>query len=183
MIHGFVRIMLITLARAALTLGASPPIAHAVDQVVTNCSNDTELRADLTTLQSGGGMLTFDCGTATIVLGAQLPDINTNITIDGDGRITVSGVSAVRLFRISGLGTLTLKRMVLERGYGGSSNGGAIVNDGRLTLDDTTILSRHALDMASLTMSSIRSQLPRCSQAFLPSSIHGREAGVARGTG
>lgn len=131
--------LLVTLAFAALTLGTTPPVAHAADQVVNNCGNDTELRADLTTLQSGGGTLTFNCGTATISLMAQLPDINTNTTIDGGGMITVSGLSAVRLFRISGLGTLTLKHIVLEKGYGGSSDGGAISNDGRLVLDNTTI--------------------------------------------
>ena len=139
MIHRLVFIVLVTLVFTALRLGTTPRIASAANQVVNDCSNDTELRADLTTLQSGGGTLTFNCGTATISFVTQLPDITSNTTIDGGGKITLSALSAARFFRVATLGVLTLKKIVLERGYGGSSDGGAIFNDGHLILDNTTI--------------------------------------------
>jgi predicted outer membrane repeat protein len=145
--------ILAPLASVALTLGTTPRSVHATNQVVNNCSNDTELRADLTTMQStGGGTLTFNCGTATIALTAQLPDITTNATIDGGGKLTLSGLSAVRLFKVGLLGTLTLKKLVLERGYGGGGTiglnlGGAISNGGRLNLDHTTIQSSYAPEL------------------------------------
>lgn len=45
--------------------------AGAANEVVTDCSNETQLRTKLTAMQSsGGGTLTFACGTATIVLTA-----------------------------------------------------------------------------------------------------------------
>src|SRR5262245_49995649 len=102
------------IALAALTLGSTlPRAADALDQVVSDCRNDIELRADLMTLQGVGGQLSFNCGSATIVVMAQLPNIDSNTTIDGGGHITLTGLSAVRLFKVSGIGTLTLKNIVL----------------------------------------------------------------------
>ncbi len=130
---------------AALASLAPVPIALAADQVVNNCSNDSELRTDLTTMQNGGGgMLTFNCGTVTITLGSQLPEIKTNTTIDGGGKITLSGLSAVRLFNVSIVGSLRLNNIVLERGYNGGGDGGAIYSTGNLTLTDTTIQNSYA---------------------------------------
>ena len=141
MIHRFASIILVTLALTALTLGTTPRLASAANQVVNSCGNDTELRADLTAMQSsGGGTLTFNCGTATISMVTQLPDIKTATTIDGAGKITLSGLSATRIFALTDSGSLTLKRITLERGYGGTSDGGAIfAGAGHLTLDTTTI--------------------------------------------
>lgn len=123
----------------ALLATRTAPVAYAADQVVTNCSNDTELRNDLTTMESGsGGTLTFNCGTATIELTSQLPGINATTTIDGGGKITLSGVNSVRLFSVNAV-EFTLKNIVLEKGYGGTADGGAINNFGRLILDHATI--------------------------------------------
>ena len=127
MVHRFACIVLLTLAFTALMLGTTPRLTSAANQVVNNCGNDTELRADLTTMQSsGGGTLTFNCGTATISMVTQLPDIKTTTTIDGGGKITLSGLSATRIFALTDSGFLTLKKITLERGYGGNSDGGAI---------------------------------------------------------
>ncbi len=141
MTHTCASIVVVTLVLTALTLGTTPRLASAANQVVNNCSNDTELRADLTTMQSsGGGTLTFNCGTATISMVSQLPDIKTTTTIDGAGKVTLSGLSATRIFALTDSGFLTLKKITLERGYGGNSDGGAIfASAGRLTLDTTTI--------------------------------------------
>src|SRR5262250_2429292 len=64
--------------------------------VVPNCSSD----ADLISKLSGGGRVTFACGPATIVLGST-QTINLNTTIDGSGKITLSGGGARRLFVVS----------------------------------------------------------------------------------
>ena len=99
-----------------------------------------QLRAKLAAAQSsGGGTLLFNVGTATISLSSALPVIQTNVTIDGAGKVTLSGNNAVRLLSVDLLGVLTLKNIVLEKGYSGNDYGGAIYNLGRLFLDHTTI--------------------------------------------
>ena len=88
-----------------LALFLSIRIAGGANQVVNNCSNDTELRADLTAMQSsGGGTLTFNCGPATIVLDSAagpLPTITTDCAVDGAGKITISGNDATYIFQIN----------------------------------------------------------------------------------
>src|SRR6266545_1930759 len=116
--------------------GARP--VQAADQVVNNCSNDVELRADIAAMQSGGGgILTFNCGTAVIPLSGT-PIISTNTTIDGGGTITLSGDNKHLLFVVDSGASLTLRNIVLTNGsYSG--DGGAIINNGALTLENSTI--------------------------------------------
>lgn len=126
-----------------LALGAilfsTAPLAYASDQVVNNCTNDAELRADLTTMQStGGGTLTFNCQ-ATITITSQLPAITTTTTIDSGNKVILTGLSAARLFQVNNNGFLKLKNIILERGYGGGADGGTIYSTGRLDLDHVTI--------------------------------------------
>ncbi|HUQ71091.1 MAG TPA: choice-of-anchor Q domain-containing protein [Planctomycetaceae bacterium] len=113
--------------------------AHASNQVVTNCSNETELRADLTAMQaSGGGTLTFNCGVATLALTSVLPSIATATTVDGDNKVTVSGSNNSRIFVVNGGGMLTLENIVLTNGSS-TGDGGAIYNGGSLVLKHATI--------------------------------------------
>jgi hypothetical protein len=106
--------------------------------VVGNGTPGSCTEAALTTALAGGGTVTFNCGTATIVL-SSTKLIAANTTIDGGGSITLSGNNAVRLFVVDNAKVLTLKNIVLEKGYGSSGDGGAIFNDGHLILDNTTI--------------------------------------------
>lgn len=70
----------------------------AADQVVTNCANDNDLRTKLAAMQSsGGGTLTFDCGTPSSIIilsGTPLPSITANSVVDGGNKITISGNNA-----------------------------------------------------------------------------------------
>lgn len=142
------RIILAVAALAAFTaLAVSAPVRAAgpVTLTVGNCTNDSDLRNKLTTLQSGeGGTLTFNCGTATIKLSSTLPEIIRATVIDGSRRITLSGNNLVRHFRVGLNGQLTLKAIILDQGYGGDTFGGAILNQGVLTLDHTTIQYSHS---------------------------------------
>src|SRR5438477_283757 len=113
----------------------SAAVALAVDQVVTD-PGDTgspgQLRAKLTQLQStGGGILTFQIGTATILLQSPgvLPTITVPCTIDGGGTITISGANQFRIFNLnfSSAGTVTLKNLTLTKAFV-FGDGGAIGN-------------------------------------------------------
>ncbi len=111
---------------------------------VTNCANDTELRNAVSELQNGeGGTLNFSCGTKTIVLTSQLPDITHDTWIDGGSKIILSGNDSTRLFLVTSSGKLKLKNIILEKGYSEDNSGGAINNRGSLTLENTTIRTSH----------------------------------------
>lgn len=123
-----------------LLLAVLPTAAPAIaDGTVENCSDD----AALSTVLIGGGNVTFDCGglgeTATIVLSGT-KTISTDTTIDGGGKITLSGNDAFRLFVVNSGASLDLRNIVLEKGHA-ASDGGAVSNAGFLALDSATIES------------------------------------------
>ena len=128
-------------------------IALATNQVVTDPLDNggaNQLRAKLATLQStGGGTLTFQIGTATIVLqSGVLPTINVACTIDGGGTVTISGANAFRIFNLnfSSPGTVTLKNLTLTKAFV-AGDGGAIGNAtalGTLVIDNCHFLNNLA---------------------------------------
>ena len=101
---------------------------------VTNCANDTDFSNQL----SGGGTVTFNCGTATIVL-SSTKTITSDTTIDGGGAITLSGNNALRLFIVNNGVSLTIKNLTLENASGtGNLDGGAIRSLGSLIVSSST---------------------------------------------
>ena len=65
--------------------------------------------------------------------------ITRSTTIDGGGQITLTGGLATRLFRVSGGVTLTLRNIVLDAFNSAGEVGGAILSNGTLVLENTTI--------------------------------------------
>lgn len=120
---------------------ASAAIGQAADEVVGDCSTDSELRAKLTSMQSGeGGTLTFACGASSEIelTGGVLPEIFTATTIDGGGAITLNGRGMHQIFQVDFSGSLTLKHIHLTNAVSGSG-GSAVFNAGALVLDDVDI--------------------------------------------
>jgi predicted outer membrane repeat protein len=117
---------------------AFAPSAGATDGVVGpgNC-NEGGFDSVLAAVDgSGGGTITFNCGTATIAF-TGYKQIANAVTIDGGGRITLDGVNATPLFQIFASAHATLKGLTLERGvYNGVH---ALENFGSLTLDHATV--------------------------------------------
>ena len=71
---------------------ARAPAVQATGTVI-DCSNDSELIAKL----GGGGSVTFNCGPAPVVITVSATLVITaNTTIDGGGKVTISGNNAVR---------------------------------------------------------------------------------------
>ncbi|MDX2171012.1 MAG: choice-of-anchor Q domain-containing protein [Deltaproteobacteria bacterium] len=103
------------------------------DGVVTDCTND----AQLSILLGGDGTITFDCGTATIVL-STTKIIKKHVTIDGGGTITLSGDNARRLFMVEPGARLELDDIVIEKGFSKGGDGGAIYNQDTVSLYRTT---------------------------------------------
>jgi predicted outer membrane repeat protein len=121
----------------AATLGFAAH-AHANDGVVGpgNC-NDSGLNDVLANVDgSGGGTITFDCGTATITF-AHYKEIGSATTIDGGGRITFDGGNASPFFQMFGSANVTLKNLTFLHGVNGDVH--AIENFGTLTLDHVVV--------------------------------------------
>ena len=93
-----------------------------------------------------GGLVTFDCGPGpvTILLSSEkVIGLAQSTTIDGGGKITLSGGGATRLFSVSGAGSsLSLKNLALTSGN--AAAGGAISNNGQLTIAGSTLFNNHA---------------------------------------
>ena len=85
--------------------------------------------------------------TKNITLSAALPNIATDITIDGDGH-WISGNSEYRIFSVPIGGSLTVNRLELKDGHVSGEHapgaGGAIRNYGQLTVSASTFKSNSA---------------------------------------
>ena len=121
----------------------------AADQVVTangDSGGANQLRAKLAALQSsGGGTLTFNIGTATIVLTqGPLPAITTTATIDGGGNITLNASSASSILSVAAGASLTLKNLSLTNAFNSAGDGGAVRNSGSLVVESCTFTNNRA---------------------------------------
>jgi predicted outer membrane repeat protein len=141
---------MLSIAASILTLGR----CLALDQMVTDAGDDggsDQLRAKLDMLQSsGGGTLTFDVGTTTIVLNGVLPEITiAKITVDGGNLVTLSGADSSRIFSVNAGATLSLRNIILTNGYSSDELGGAIHNRGILDIDNCKFFeNKTGLDFA-----------------------------------
>jgi hypothetical protein len=131
------------------------------DAVVTDCSNDTQLRNAV--LAGGTTTVTFNCGAGahTIPISAYMQASGT-ITIDGADQITLDGGDTTAFFQVLNGSSLTLQRLTLRRGkftgvyplenfgtlrlinirvrdHTSTADSGVIVNYGDLTVKDSRI--------------------------------------------
>src|SRR5438034_6169850 len=109
---------------------------QAADQVVTDIGDSlgaSQLRQIITDCQNtGGGKITFNvAGPITLAYG-YLPAITSNVTVDGEKKITISGNIHDRIFVVNSGATLTLNNLTLRDGYSGSGDGGAVLSNGTL---------------------------------------------------
>jgi len=123
--------------------------------VVTNLADGSgpgELRDAITTANAGSGTtITFRPGlSGTITLTSALPQITSNVTIQGPGAtvIAVDGASKYRPFYVNAPGrTVTISGLTVQHGsnQADSANGGAInVMNGALTMANCSIVGNTA---------------------------------------
>ena len=129
-----------------ITISTSQPRMALAAGTVTDCSNDTQLRAYL----ASGGLVTFNCGASpvTITLGSQLV-IAANTTVDGGSNITLSGGNVARVFSVTTGTNLTLQNLTVANGKAspdanGDAYGGGLYSTGGVTLSNTNFLSNSA---------------------------------------
>ena len=80
---------------------------------------------------------------ADITLSAALPQITSEITLEGGG-FFVSGNDARRVFYVANTGDLTINQITVQNGFTSSSSGGGIYNAGTLTINRSTITGNTA---------------------------------------
>jgi len=115
--------------------------AGATNAVVTNCTESGFNTALSGVDVSGGGTVTFNCGTATITFVTSNDRvISSPVTIDGGGKITLDGSTSQSLIQVFGLGDAILKNLTLA--HGGNAVGfTALENFGVTTLDHVKVQS------------------------------------------
>lgn len=120
-----------------VALGAAAgwsPGARATDGVVAPGScNEAGFEDVLATVDgSGGGRITFDCGTATIAF-THYKAIANAVVVDGGGRITFDGGGVSPFFQVYFSAHATLRGLTLQHGKKGDVH--ALENFGSLQLE------------------------------------------------
>ena len=113
-----------------------------VREAIVNANQDNQSGSTDCGPGSGADTLIF-AGDYTITLASALPNLTSNLTIDGAGRsVTVSGNNAVRVFTIMSSAVVTLSHLSIIRGN--SDIGGGIHNNGTLTVSNSTFSGNSA---------------------------------------
>lgn len=110
------------------------------DGSAASCT-EAALDAAMATVNTGGGTLNFACGPAphTIVV-ASAKSITADVTIEGGGRITLSGGLGTRIFNTASATKVTLKGLILTHGFASAAPGGAIYVQGAATVGETRLV-------------------------------------------
>jgi hypothetical protein len=121
-----------------LCLLAATPVQAADAVVGPPCNEAAYFSALFAVVTSGGGTVTFICGSGAVIPNTFTKSISGNVTLDGGGQVTLSGGNAVPLFEVVAAGQLTLQGMTLADGYSANYDGGAVSNHGTLIVANTT---------------------------------------------
>jgi CSLREA domain-containing protein len=112
-------------------------------------ANDISLREAIkfANANADASVVTFASNvTGTITLGSALPDLDSDIEIQGPGASTlaVSGDNKVRVFNITSGHTVTISGLTITQGKVAGGSGGGIRNSGTLTISDSTLSGNSA---------------------------------------
>lgn len=138
-------------ALASITVNSNQDTATAGDgqctlrEAITNANADADHSAGDCPAGNGHDTILFSLSAnSTITLaGQQLPEITSRLTIDSSGApgLTVNGNDESRLFEIGYSDTVTMTHLILAHGLAADASGGAILNDGDLTIANSAFYS------------------------------------------
>jgi len=130
------------------SLGLTSGTVHAATTLtVTNCSNDSQLQADVSTANSDNAndTITFACSGA-IPLTSTL-NITGSMTLDGSGQsVTLDGNNSVQVLSVDSGVSFTLNALTIAHGSGvvTDGGGGGIYNQGMLSISNSTVSGNSA---------------------------------------
>ena len=121
--------------------GARPAIADGVVGTGTEASC-TESAFNVALI--GAGLVTFNCGPVSvlIVVNTHVIGLGETTIVDGGDLVTLYGSDTHRHFSVLPGGDLTLRKIGLNNGQ--SSTGGAILNQGSVTIDRARLSGNRA---------------------------------------
>ena len=133
---------------AAVFVGSAPTVVRAAGVVGTSTAascTDAALNAAL----AGGGLVTFNCGSAPVTIdistGTGTKTISADTTIDGGSLITISGGNSVGVFSVNTGVKFTVQNLTIANGNSASHKGGGIDNEGStLTVTNSTFSTNSA---------------------------------------
>lgn len=130
-----------------LAIALASPAAWATDVVVGpgNCDESGFADALATVDGSGGGTVSFDCGTVTIP-STYNKGIANAVTIDGGGVVTFDGDLTASFFQVFFSANVTLRGLTLE--HGAFDGVHALENFGTLTLDHVLVADSFSAEPA-----------------------------------
>ncbi len=133
--------MLLALSSAPVALANSITVSGActLDEAIANANDDAATFPDCA---AGSGADTLYL-TANITLGAALPNITSEITLEGNN-FYVDGANAFRVFYVSSTGDFTVNETIIQNGHAISDNGGGILNAGILEITNSTLSGNDA---------------------------------------
>src|SRR3954469_23868210 len=95
----------------------SPPLVHAGGVVGTG-TPESCTEAALDAALAGGGTVTFNCGPSPVTITVtSTKTVAINTTVDGGGKITISGGGTVEIFMVNRGVILNVHALVLRHGY------------------------------------------------------------------
>lgn len=133
-------LLLCLVCSVALTTSLHAAPARPADVVITDCSNDSQLRNAITSA-SGTVTIQINCGgAATLPFSSFIAVGNaTDITVDGGGGVIFDGANLSAFFQVSTQGALTLRNLTIHRGQ--FSGAHPLEVFGQLTLENVKIES------------------------------------------
>jgi hypothetical protein len=129
--------------------------AHAQTTLtVSNCSNDSQLQADVTQANSdnAGDTINFSCSGDIIV--SQTLNITGSMTLDGSGQsVTLDGNYSLQVLIVQSGASVTLKALTVAHGFITNNFGGGLSNSGTLSISNSTFASNSAVSGGGLSNS------------------------------
>jgi predicted outer membrane repeat protein len=132
----------------ALLWTVSP--ARAANAVVgsgtpASCTEAT-FTAALATANTGGGVITFNCGSDPhTILFSSTKTLQNGVELDGAGLITLDGDHITRLFQVAGTAVI-LRNLTLQNGSVSGNGGAMLLQNGSGALLQSVLLTNHTAD-------------------------------------
>jgi hypothetical protein len=138
----FILVFLVAASGARPVYAASAVVGSGTSGSCTEAAFNTALAA----ANSGGGTITFNCGTAvkTIIFTSSKSILTNNVTINGNDRIVLSGGNTTGLFLVNGGLTFRLQHIILSNGNSGLSAGAIESIGAKVVLETVQMLNNHA---------------------------------------